>query len=158
MRNKDVSKIYQHIIPNLYKLGYVIYPEDLMIEQLLVDSFNLVLLKHKDFWVGLKTSSDKKSFQKHKRVMFEQVSEELIRLGMSRYHKMILPQSCKSDPFFELSLSVRVTLYGKYRLGLSTEKLMELTGLSKYELVNQLHNGRYSIRKSYAPSIFQGEV
>jgi hypothetical protein len=46
-------------------------------------------------------------------------------------------------PFFKLDPRVRLTLCLRYDFQFTTNEIEDITGMTRYEVIEKLHNGRY---------------
>jgi len=149
MNRTDFFTLVQPLTPKLYRAGYCLMPDDLQVEQLVVDAFNGYLIREKKNILNLKELQDiaKKDLQVQRRIHFKGILKNLAEIGLRR-SLQLSDQINRSRPqdfqsFFKLDPRVRLTLCLRYDFQFTTNEIEDITGMTRYEVIEKLHNGRY---------------
>ena len=149
MNRTDFFNLIQPLTPKLYRAGFCLMPDDLQVEQLVIDAFNGYLIREKKNILNSKELNQisKKDLQVQRRIYFKGILKNLAEIGVRRSlqlsHQMSHsePQDFKS--FFKLDPRVRLTLCLRYDFQFTTNEIEDITGMTRYEVIEKLHNGRY---------------
>jgi len=149
MNRSDFFHLVQPLTSKLYRAGYCLMPDDLQVEQLVIDAFNGYLIREKKSILEHKDLNQysKKDLQVQRRIFFKGILKYLSDIGVRRSLQMS-DQMNRSRPhdfqsFFKLDPRVRLTLCLRYDFQFTTNEIEDITGMTRYEVIEKLHNGRY---------------
>lgn len=148
MKRKDFSQVVLPLSEKLYRFAFVLIPDDLQAEQLVVDSVNAFLLKERKSILRRELDlAQKKDTQIYRRAIFKGILRYLCDIGVRR--SVQLREQMKVRPadefaaFYNLDPKVRFTLSLRYEARFSVEEIEEIIQLPRYEVIEKIHNGRY---------------
>jgi hypothetical protein len=149
MNRTDFFNLIQPLTPKLYRAGFCLMPDDLQVEQLVIDAFNGYLIREKKNILNSKELNQisKKDLQVQRRIHFKGILKNLAEIGVRRSlqlaHQMSLSEPQDFKPFFKLDPRVRLSLCLRYDFQFTTNEIEDITGMTRYEVIEKLHNGRY---------------
>jgi hypothetical protein len=149
MNRTDFFNLIQPLTPKLYRAGFCLMPDDLQVEQLVIDAFNGYLIREKKNILNSKELNQisKKDLQVQRRIHFKGILKNLAEIGVRRSlqlsHQMGHSEPHDFKPFFKLDPRVRLTLCLRYDFQFTTNEIEDITGMTRYEVIEKLHNGRY---------------
>jgi DNA-directed RNA polymerase specialized sigma24 family protein len=148
MKRKDFFELVAPLTDRLYRFAYVLIPDDLQAEQLVIDSFNAYLLKERKRLLKKEIDlSNKKDAQFFRRSHFKGILKYMCEIGSRRsvqladQLKLSLPEGYTA--FFGLEPRIRFVMSLRYDAQFSVEEIEEIVQIPRYEVIEKIHNGRF---------------
>ena len=160
MNRTDFFSLVQPLTPKLYRAGYCLLPDDLQVEQLVIDAFNGYLIREKKNILNFKELHEisKKDLQVQRRIHFKGILKYLAEIGIRRSlqlsNQMNISRPHEFKSFFKLDPRVRLTLCLRYDFQFTTNEIEDMTGMTRYEVIEKLHNGRYLLMHDFNQGAF----
>jgi hypothetical protein len=125
---EQYKAFFNPLFPQLYALAYVLLPDDLQAQQLMIDAFTRHFHKKDIGFDGLDFLQDETSAQRKRREIFKILSKTFLELGQLRSKQMNVSAHPKEEDvsvgaFWELDLQSRFVLWMHLKQGVSLEEL-----------------------------------
>lgn len=148
MKRKDFYSLAISLTDKLYHFAFILIPDDLQAEQLVVDSFNAYLIKEKKvLMVKDVEMSNKQQIHLLRRTFFKGILRHLFEIGVRRSNQLVeqmrLQRPVDYEKFYDLSPKMRFIVALRYDAHFTMEEMEELTQMPKFEIIENLHNGRF---------------
>ena len=149
MKKKEIEILIESLIPKLYSFAYALVPEDLLAEQMIIDSYAVFLVREKNF---IKShdydSSNKKEKSAIKKYILTHMLFDLYQMGIKRYaqYKYVTRDNYSFyDSFYALNSNYRAILFLKETFKMSVTAIQDILRLEKHQVIEALYNARHEI-------------
>jgi hypothetical protein len=148
MKRMEFFQLAQPLTDKLYRLAYVLLPDDLQAEQLVIDGTNAYLIKEKNKLLSRELNFDnKKEVLLARRSVLKGIIKYINEIGVRRslqlMDQMRLNAPGEFRAFYGLDPKVRMALTLRYDFQFTVEEIQDLMLIPRYEVIEKLHNGRY---------------
>lgn len=148
MKRKEFFQLVLPLTDRLYRFAYVLIPDDLQAEQLVVDAMNAFLIKEKKILLKKNVNlSSKKEVQILRRTYFKGLLRYLGDIGarrasqLSEQMKLSIPE--KYSAFYAVDPKIRFVITLRYEAQFRVEEIEEIIQVARYEVIEKIHNGRF---------------
>jgi DNA-directed RNA polymerase specialized sigma24 family protein len=148
MKRKDFYQLVHPLSDKLYRFAYLLLPDDLQAEQLVIDALNAYLLKEKKTILRKEIDLDhKKDLQVARRQVYKGILRYVCDIGLRRSGQLseltLTERPDGYDAFYALTASVRMVMGLRYECQFSVEEIEEVAQMPRYEIIEKIHNGRH---------------
>lgn len=148
MKRIDFFQLVSPLSDKLYRFAFILIPDDLQAEQLIIDSLNAYLLKERKNILRREVDlTSKKDSQILRRFYFKGILKYLSDIGIRRSiqlgEQMRLSRPDNYSAFYSLEPKVRFVIALRYEAQLSAEEIEDILQLPRYEVIEKIHNGRF---------------
>ena len=143
MRNNRLEVFLKELNPELFSFSYALIPDDLQVQQLVVDAVHLLVVEEWELifsFLSLKQDTGKSILFQFKKISYKSIfnmakrrSEQLrggLR-GMAQY-----------APFFLLDINQRAVLFLKHKTNFGFEFMEEVIGKDRHQIIETLNRSR----------------
>lgn len=148
MKRKEFFQLAYPLTDMLYRFAFMLIPDDLQAEQLVIDSLNAYLLKERKSILRKDINLEsKKETQIMKRTLFKSLLRNMCDIGARRSvqlsEQMKLERPDEYASFYALDAKVRFVIGLRYEAHFSVEEIEEVVQMPRYEVIEKIHNGRF---------------
>lgn len=155
MNRNDFYQLIKPLTNKLYRAAYGLMSDDLQAEQLVIDALNGYLVKERQQILKSRSLEElnKKDLQLQKRHHFKNILRYMCDIGIRRSAQLgeqVKAQSPKDfQSFIKLEAKVRFTLCLRYDFQFTADEIEDITGMTRYEVIEKLHNGRFLLMNDF---------
>lgn len=148
MKRKDFYQLIQPLTEKLYRMAYVLIPDDLQAEQLVIDGMNAFLIKERKSLLFREVDlNNKKESQLLRRHFYKGMLRFMIDIGTRRAiqlnEQMRISRPSEYNTFYTLDPKVRVVMSLRYDAQFTVEEIEDILFIPRYEIIEKIHNGRF---------------
>jgi len=145
VRKKDFFNLIQPLLSRCHALAFVIIPDDLQAQQLVIDALTNCLLRDKHSWLEREWDEQDKKQQIHLRKMFlKQMFKAMVDIGVRRAGQMNTPYEGREfRNFFQLETRTRVVAWLRFQQSWTMEDIERALQMKRHEVIEKVHNARF---------------
>ena len=148
MKRNDFHQLIAPLTEKLYRFAYILIPDDLQAEQLVIDAFNAYLLKEKKNILRKEVDIlSKKEAQFNRRIHFKGILRYMSEIGVRRSlqlsEQLKVMRPIEYAAYFCLEPKIRFVMSLRYDAQFSVEEIEEILQIPRYEVIEKIHNGRF---------------
>lgn len=145
MRAQDLDFILEHIVDNLYGFAQSLIEDELICEQIVLDSYSAYILKNKKELASLELDQKSKSHRRElKKTLLFDLYTDVFQMAKTKIGGLIKSKTV-NGAFFSLAVLERAVMYLKEVQGLSIEEIQTIFSLQRHEVLECLHNSRHKL-------------
>jgi hypothetical protein len=145
VRKKDLFNLIQPLLSKCHALAFVIIPDDLQAQQLVIDAFTQTLLREKHSWLERAWDEQDKKQQINQRKLFLKLMfKALVTIGVRRAGQVnTVYEGVEFKNFFQLDARTRVVAWLRFQQNWSMEEIERALQMKRHEVIEKVHNARF---------------
>lgn len=149
MTTNRIQQFIQTVSQDLYSFAFVLLPDDLQANQLMIDAVSTILIKNKSMMERF-SHLEEDEFKNNQILLERLLLKTIFDLAKRRYEqlKVSLSEIEESTEFYHLTIEERACLYLKDKRSHSLEVIEFALNLDKKEILSKLYCGRTTIINS----------
>jgi hypothetical protein len=156
MKRKDLLQVTGPLADKLYRFAFMLIPDDLQAEQLVIDGFNAFLLRERKSILRKELDlENKKDVLLQRRQLFKGILRSMGEIGIRRAlqlsEQMRLTKPEEFELFFSLDPKVRFVTALRYEAQFTVEEIGEILQVPRFEVIEKIHNGRFLLMNKLNP-------
>lgn len=154
MKKKEVEKFFSQHIPDFYSFAYIILPDSLQAQQVVIDALALVMDQNKEFLFSLSQKNIRENIEKREQI-YDQLHLESLKqiylIALKRHRQLpnqniYLPLLARKDSFkmafAKLPIESQIILYLHKKWDHEVSWIENIMGLLPEERVEKLQKAR----------------
>lgn len=143
MTLKEFEKYLKEINPEIFSFSYVLVPDDLQAQQLVVDALYILSLEYGGLIAEVLKSKDDSKLSEVKKTLYKQV----YTIGKKRFFhlKNGLKVDDKFRVFYMLELEQKAILFLKQKSSFEIDEISQILNLERHEVIAKLNSARKNV-------------
>lgn len=149
MKKSELNTVLNSIQSKLYEFSYIILPDDLQAQQLVIDATTAFILKEQD-WLNITDyeEDERKERSLVKFDVYKLVLKNIFEIGVRRFTQLsadtlVIDEQFKN--FYELDVISRALLFLKHKTEISFNDILEITQMKKPEVLAKIYTSRQAV-------------
>lgn len=148
MKRKDFLQLISPLSDKLFRFAYILIPDDLHAQQVVIDSLNAYLLKERKSILRREVNmASKQETQFLKRTYFKGILRHMhdigVRGALQLGEQMRISRPDEYAAFYNLDPRARFVIALRYEGQFTVDEIGEIMQSPRYEVIEKIHNGRF---------------